>query len=150
MFRRASRLGRAGIVLSVIGLLGLAYAQATVVTQAEWAVYMTQGLGLDWNLPENAKSNHYLERLDWTNSIEFQAAQMLDGSTATPLEDGSVQSEPGEPSEALYQVATLRAGDYGFRVKLGGAVPCSKYPIRLTRCFSRTCPRAGWTSIASR
>ena len=124
MSTRASRLGRVGIVLSVIGLLGLALgfgiAQSTVVTQAEWAVYMTQGLGLDWNLPPNAKSDHYLERLDWTNSIEFQAAQMLDGSTATPLEDGSVHSEPGEPSEALYQVATLRAGDYGFRVKFGG------------------------------
>ncbi len=124
MSTKASRLGRAGIGLSVLGLLGLALgfgiAQSTVVTQAEWAVYMAQGLGLDWNLPPNAKSNHYLERLDWTNSIEFQAAQMLDGSTATPLEDGSVQSEPGEPSEALYQVAMLRAGDYGFRVKLGG------------------------------
>ena len=121
---RASRLGRVGIVVSVIGLLGLALgfgiAQSTVVTQAEWAVYMAQGLGLDWNLPPNAKSNHYVERLAWTNDIEFRAAQMLDGSTATPLEDGSIQSEPGEPSEALYQVATLRAGDYGFRVKLGG------------------------------
>ena len=124
MSRSASRLGRAGIVVSVIGLLGLALgygiAQSTVVTQAEWAVYMAQGLGLDWNLPPNAKSNHYIERLAWANSIEFRAAQMLDGSTATPLEDGSVQSEPGEPSEALYRMATLRAGDYGFRVKLGG------------------------------
>ena len=124
MSRRPSRLGRVGVVVSVVGLLGLALgfgiAQSTIVTQAEWAVYMTQALGLDWNLPTNAKSNHYLERLDWTNSIEFPAAQMLEGSTATALEDGSVQSEPGEPSEALYEVSTLRAGEYGFRVKLGG------------------------------
>ena len=146
MFRRASRLGRAGIVLSVIGLLGLAYAQATVVTQAEWAVYMTQGLGLDWNLPENAKSNHYLERLDWTNSIEFQAAQMLDGSTATPLEDGFVQSEPGEPSEALYQVATLRAGDYGFRVKLGGGGAVLKVSDQAYEMFQPDMP-ARWVDL---
>lgn len=124
MSRKTTRLGRAGTVLAVLGLLGLALgygvAQSTTVTQAEWAVYMAQGLGLDWNLPENAKSNHYLERLDWTNGIEFQASQMLDGSTATASADGSVQSGIGTPSEALYQVATLRAGDYGFRVKLGG------------------------------
>lgn len=124
MSRSTTRLGRAGTVVAVLGLLGLALgygvAQNTTVTQAEWAVYMAQGLGLDWNLPNNAKSNHYLERLDWTNSIEFQASQMLDGSTATPLGDGSVQASTGAPSEALYQVATLRAGDYGFRVKLGG------------------------------
>ncbi len=124
MSRGTTRLGRAGTAIAVLGLLGLALgygvAQSTLVTQAEWAVYMAQGLGLDWNLPENAKSDHYLERLDWTNGIEFQASQMLDGSTATPLDDGSVQSEVGAPSEALYQMATLRAGDYGFRVKLGG------------------------------
>lgn len=124
MSRRASRLSRAGIVLSVLVVLGIALgygiAQSTVVTQAEWAVYMAQGLGLDWNLPPNAKSNHYLERLDWTNGVEFQASQMLDGSTAMAAGDGTVASETGGPSEALYEVATLRAGDYGFRVKLGG------------------------------
>ena len=139
MSRTASRLGRVGIVVSVIGLLGLALgfgiAQATVVTQAEWAVYMTRGLRLDWNLPLNAKSDHYLARLDWTNGVEFQAAQMLDGSTATSLEDGSVQSEPGEPSEALYQVATLRAGDYGFRVKLGGGGAVLKVSDRAYELF---------------
>lgn len=139
MSRRAGRLGRVGVVVSVMGLLGLALgfgiAQSTVVTQAEWAVYMTQGLGLDWNLPANAKSNHYLERLDWTKSIEFQAAQMLEGSTATALEDGSVQSEPGEPSEALYEVATLRAGDYGFRVKLGGGAAVLKVSDRAYELF---------------
>lgn len=124
MSKRATRLGRVGIALSVLAVLGLALgfgiAQSTIVTQAEWAVYMAQGLGLDWNLPPNAKSNHYLERLDWTNGIEFDASQMLDGSTATSRSDGSVESHVGQPAEALYQVATLRAGDYGFRVKLGG------------------------------
>jgi len=111
-------------VLAVLGALGAALgfgiAQSSVVTQAEWAVYMAQGLGLDWNLPSNAKSNHYLARLDWTNSIEFRATQMLDGSTALPREDGSVQSPTDAPGEALYEVATLRPGDYGFRVKMGG------------------------------
>jgi hypothetical protein len=115
------------IAVLAIGALGAALeygvAQSTVVTQAEWAVYLAQGLGLDWNLPPNAKSNHYLARLEWTKSVEFQAAQMLEGSTATPLEDGSIEAG-AVPVEALYEVAMLRAGDYGFRVKLasGGAV----------------------------
>jgi hypothetical protein len=49
---------------------------------------------------------------------------MLEGSTASASEDGSVQSNLGSPAEALYEVAMLRAGDYGIRVKLsgGGAV----------------------------
>ena len=113
--------GVAVFSLSVLGVaLGFGIAQNTVVTQAEWAVYLAQGLGLDWNLPPNAKSNHYLARLEWTKSVEFQAAQMLEGSTASPSGDGSVQSNLASPAEALYEVAMLRAGDYGFRVKLAG------------------------------
>ncbi len=113
-----------GVVLSSLTVMGVALgygiAQTTVVTEAEWAVYLAQGLGLDWNLPPNAKSNHYLARLQWTKSVEFQASQMLEGSTASPSEDGSVHSGLGSPAEALYEVAMLRAGDYGFRVKLSG------------------------------
>jgi hypothetical protein len=119
-----------GIVVSSLVLLGVAIgygvAQNTVVTEAEWAVYLAQGLGLDWNLPPNAKSNHYLARLEWTKSIEFQAAQMLEGSTAVPAEDGSVRSATSSPAEALYEVAMLRAGDYGFRVKLSGGAALLK------------------------
>ena len=66
-FRRVS--------VSVLVLAGLAafvgygVAQNTEVTQAEWAVYMVRGLKLDWNLPDNPKSNHYIERLDWQSGI---------------------------------------------------------------------------------
>jgi len=113
-----------GVVVSSLAVLGVALgfgiAQSTVVTEAEWAVYLAQGLGLDWNLPPNAKSNHYLARLQWTKSVEFQASQMLEGSTASPSQDGSIQSNLPSPAEALYEVAMLRAGDYGFRVKLAG------------------------------
>ena len=113
-----------GVVVFAVAALGLALgfgiAQSTVVTQAEWAVYLAQGLGLDWNLPPNAKSNHYLARLQWTKSVEFQAAQMLEGSTASPSPDGSVRSSLASPAEAFYEVSMLRAGDYGFRVKLAG------------------------------
>ncbi len=119
--RRVRQVGVGLLVLTVLGLaLGYGIAQSTVVTQAEWAVYLAQGLGLDWNLPPNAKSNHYLARLVWTRSIEFQASQMLDGSTAKPSGDGAIQSSAASASEALYEVSMLRAGDYAFRVKLGG------------------------------
>ena len=110
----------AAVVGLVGGALGYGIAQGMAVTQAEWAVYMAQGLGLDWNLPPNAKSNHYLARLDWTNSIEFGAGQMMDGSTAETNADGSISADAGAPTEALYEMATLRPGDYGFRVKMGG------------------------------
>jgi hypothetical protein len=124
MKRLSRRMRLLGVVVSSLAVLGVALgygvAQSTVVTQAEWAVYLAQGLGLDWNLPPNAKSNHYLARLQWTKSVEFQASSMLEGSTATPSEDGSVRSSLGSPAEALYEVAMLRAGDYGFRVKLAG------------------------------
>ncbi len=107
-------------LLAILGVaLGFGVAQSNVVTESEWAVYLAQGLGLDWNMPPNAKSNHYLARLQWTNSIEFQATQMLEGSTASPSGDGSVCSTLPGPAEALYEVSMLRAGDYGFRVKLG-------------------------------
>jgi hypothetical protein len=113
-----------GVVASSLAILvvalGFGVAQSTVVTEAEWAVYLAQGLGLDWNLPPNPKSNHYLARLEWTKAVEFQAAQMLEGSTASASSDGSVQSTLSGPAEALYEVSMLRAGDYGFRVKLAG------------------------------
>lgn len=124
MKRLSRRMRLFGVAMSSLAVLGVALgfgiAQNTVVTEAEWAVYLAQGLGLDWNLPPNAKSNHYLARLQWTKSVEFQAAQMLEGSTASPSQDGSVQSTLASPAEALYEVAMLRAGDYGFRVKLAG------------------------------
>jgi hypothetical protein len=124
MKRLSRRTRLSGVVASSVAVLGLALglgiAQSTVVTQAEWAVYLAQGLGLDWNLPANAKSNHYLARLQWTKSVEFHAAQMLEGSTASPSQDGSIQSSLASPAEALYEVSMLRAGDYGFRVKLAG------------------------------
>jgi hypothetical protein len=113
-----------GVGLSSLAALGLALgygvAQSTIVTQAEWAVYLAQGLGLDWNLPPNAKSNHYLARLRWTKAVEFQASSMLEGSTAILSDDGSVHSGLGSLAEAWYEVSMLRAGDYGFRVKLSG------------------------------
>jgi hypothetical protein len=115
----------AGLALSGIAL-GYGIAQGTVVTEAEWAVYLAQGLGLDWNLPPHPKSNHYLARLEWTKGLEFQAAQMLDGSTVHSAEDGSVRSDGPTPGEALYEVSMLRAGDYGFRVKLGGGAALLK------------------------
>ena len=122
--RRANRLRHVGVGLLLLAVLGTALgfgiAQSTVVTQAEWGVYMTQALGLDWNLPQNPKSEDYLARLDWTSSIEFEASHLLDGSTVTPGADGAVQGIPGVPAEAFYEVATLRPGDYGFRVKMGG------------------------------
>ena len=125
MSRRANRLRRVGVgllLLAVLGTtaLGFGIAQSTVVTHAEWGVYMAQALRLDWNLPPNPKSEHYLARLDWTYSIEFEASQMLEGSTARAGEDGAIEAVPGVPAEALYEIATLRPGDYTFRVKMGG------------------------------
>jgi hypothetical protein len=124
MARLSRRIRFAGVALVMLVALGLALgygvAQSTVVTQAEWAVYVAQGLGLDWNLPENPKSNHYLARLNWTKSVEFRASSMLDGSTAQPSADGSIRTASMGPSEALYEVSMLRAGDYGFRVELAG------------------------------
>jgi len=128
MKRLSRRMRLSGVVVSSLAVLGVALgfgiAQNTVVTQAEWAVYLAQGLSLDWHLPPNPKSNHYIARLQWTKSVEFQASQMLEGSTASPSDDGSVRSNLASPAEALYEVAMLRAGDYGFRVKLadGGAL----------------------------
>ena len=124
MSRRASRARHVGVGLLLLAVLGTAFgfavAQSTVVTQAEWGVYMTQALRLDWNLPANPRSEDYLARLDWSNSIEFAASHMLDGSTARAAADGAVEGVPGVPAEALYEVATLRPGDYTFRVKMGG------------------------------
>jgi len=141
--RRMPLLGVAVSSLAVLGAaVGFGVAQSTVVTEAEWAVYLAQGLGLDWNLPPNPKSNHYLARLQWTKSVEFQAAQMLEGSTASPAGDGSVHSGLTSPAEALYEVAMLRAGDYGFRVKLAGGgallkVADQTYEIYQPRADSR-------------
>ena len=125
MTRHASRhlrlVGTILVAITAVGIaIGFGIAQSTVVTEAEWAVYMAQGLDLDWNMPPNAKSNHYLARLDWTKSVEFDAAQMLEGSTARPSGDRSIQADSATPAEALYEVSTLRPGDYGLRVKLAG------------------------------
>ena len=76
-----------------------------------------------------------MARLEWSKSIDFQASQMLEGSTAQLQADGSVQGDPIVPSEALYEVATLRAGDYGFRVKLGGGEAVLKVADRTYELF---------------
>ena len=52
--------------------------------------------------------------------MEFHASQVMDGSPAPPLGPGGAIIGSGTPTEALYEVAMLRAGEYGFRVKLGG------------------------------
>jgi hypothetical protein len=135
------------LVLTVLGLaLGYGIAQSTVVTQAEWAVYLAQGLGLDWNLPPNAKSNHYLARLEWTKSVEFQASQMLDGSTAQKAADGSIEAGTGSPAEALYQISMLRAGDYAFRVKLGGGGATLKIENRTFDLYQPE-PQSRWVDL---
>ena len=112
------------VVLATLAVLasalGFGIAQSTVVTESEWVVYMAQGLALDWNLPDSPKSQDYLERLDWKQDIDFSAGELVDGSTAA-LDGGLVMGTgDGSPAEALYRFATLRRGDYGLRIKMGG------------------------------
>jgi hypothetical protein len=145
--RRVRLAGVGVLVLAALGLaLGYGIAQSTIVTQAEWAVYLAQGLDLDWNLPPNAKSNHYLARLEWTKSVEFQASQMLEGSTAQPLGDGSIQGSGGSPLEALYQVSMLRGGDYAFRLRLAGGSATFKVENRTFDVYQPD-PELRWVDL---
>lgn len=121
-FRRASV--SVLVLACVAAFVGYGIAQNAEVTQAEWAVYMVRALKLDWNLPANPKSNHYIERLDWQSGIEFAATGMEEGSSPTIRVDENFIEAEGPAAEALYRVSTIRWGNYGFRVNLanGGAV----------------------------
>ncbi len=132
MPRRQERNHRASVltlaVVGIIAAMGYGIAQSTVVTQAEWAVYMVRALNLDWNLPPNPKSNHYIERLNWQSGIEFAATSLELGPSPSvrvdsQIDQGFIQAE-GPAAEAMYRVSTIRPGEYGFRLKLadGGAV----------------------------
>ncbi len=132
MSRRQDRNRRASVlilvVVGVIAAMGYGIAQSAVVTQAEWAVYMVRALNLDWNLPPNPKSNHYIERLNWRSGIEFAATSLESGSSPTvrvdaQIDQGFIEAQ-GPAAEAMYRVSTIRPGEYGFRLKLanGGAV----------------------------
>lgn len=112
------------VFAGVIAAMGYGIAQNTVVTQAEWAVYMVRALSLDWNLPSNPKSNHYIDRLNWQSGIEFEATSLEMGSSPfIRVGEGYIESE-APSAEALYRVSTIRPGDYMFRLRLadGGAV----------------------------
>jgi hypothetical protein len=132
MSRRQDRNRQASVlilvVFGIIAAMGYGIAQSTVVTQAEWAVYMVRALNLDWNLPPNPKSNHYIERLNWRSGIEFAATSLESGSSRTVRVDSQVDlgfiEAQGPAAEAMYRVSTIRPGEYGFRLKLanGGAV----------------------------
>ncbi len=72
----------AALVVTIGGLIaavGYGVAQNNVVTQAEWAVYVVRALELDWSLPPNAKSYHYIDRLNWGSSIDFSALHLQEG-----------------------------------------------------------------------
>ncbi len=124
----------AGIVISAFVVLavlvGYGVAQSTQVMQAEWAVYMVQGLGLDWNMPPEATANDYVARLLWSTSIEFPATRTLPGSSPSL----SVQSSTTPPfietdaptAEALYRISTVQSGDYNFSVNLAGGTTMFK------------------------
>jgi hypothetical protein len=117
----------AALVVTIGGLIaavGYGVAQNNVVTQAEWAVYVVRALELDWSLPPNAKSYHYIDRLNWGSSIDFSALHLQEGSSpflraVTDVDPNFVQAE-SPAAEALYRVNTHRPGDYGFRVRLAG------------------------------
>lgn len=113
-----------GVLAAVVAAMSYGIAQNSVVTQAEWAVYMVRALRLDWNLPLNPKSSHYIERLNWQSGIEFDATAMELGSSPTlHVGEDYVEAE-GPTAEAIYRISTIRPGDYGFRLRLakGGAV----------------------------
>jgi hypothetical protein len=96
--KRLSKRTRLGVV--VFGCRSrpcprLRVAQSTVVTQAEWAVYLAQGPV--WTEPAaEREGNHYLARLQWTKSVELGGsdARRLDRE---PVPDGSVR----RPSRVL-------------------------------------------------
>jgi hypothetical protein len=118
------------VVAGVVGLVGYGVAQNTVVTEAEWAVYMVQGLDLDWNMPPNATANEYVARLLWSTSIEFPATRALPGSSPSlTIQSDAVPAfiETDSPTaEALYRVSTMQPGDYNFRVNLAGGTAMFK------------------------
>ena len=122
--------GIIGAIVMTGALVGYGVAQSTQVTQAEWAVYMVQGLGLDWNMPPNSTANEYVARLLWSTSIEFPATRTLPGSSPSL----TVQSDAvpafiatdAPTAEALYRVSTIQAGDYNFRVNLAGGTAMFK------------------------
>lgn len=131
VFARRFRPALVGGALLLLGLgaaVSYSVAQNTVVTHAEWVVYMVQALGLDWNLPPNAKTRDYLARLNWTTSIEFQADEPLAGSSPGVVKEGegpqSYVRSTVPAGEALYRFATLQPGDYNLRVRMasGSAV----------------------------
>jgi len=111
-----------GMLAAISGAVSYGVAQNTVVTQAEWVVYMVQALDLDWSLPKNARTKDYVERLHWTGSIEFEASSALAGTSLIRESSGteSYLRAAGVPGEALYRVGTLQAGDYGLRLSLAG------------------------------
>jgi hypothetical protein len=128
MPKKKVRYRRAGVMIlvfaGIVAAMGYGIAQSTVVTQAEWAVYMVRALSLDWNLPDNPKSNHYIGRLNWQAGIEVAATGFEPGSSPfLTVDSGYVQAE-GPDAEAIYRVSTIRPGDYAFRLKLanGGAL----------------------------
>ncbi len=124
----------AGVIIGAIvmmgALVGYGVAQSTQVTQAEWAVYMVQGLGLDWNMPANSTANEYVARLIWSTSIEFPATRTLPGSSPSlTVQSDAVPAFVGTDAptaEALYRVSTIQAGDYNFRVNLAGGTAMFK------------------------
>ncbi len=125
-YRRAAAL--IVMVGGLIAAVGYGVAQTNIVTQAEWAVYVVRALELDWSLPSNAKSYHYIDRLNWGSSIDFSALHLQEGSSpflraVTDGDPNFVQAE-SPAAEAFYRVNTHRPGDYAFRVRLagGGAV----------------------------
>lgn len=122
-FRRAI-VGGALLLGGLGAAVGYGVAQNTIVTHAEWVVYMVQALGLDWNLPPNAKTRDYLARLNWTSSIEFQADEPLAGSSPDLVREGegaqTYLTTPVPPAEAFYRFSTLQPGDYNLRVRMAG------------------------------
>ena len=126
MFGKKVRYRHFGILIVIlaglVAAVGYGVAQSTVVTQAEWAVYMVQALELDWHLPPNPKSHDYMSRLSWTSGIEFGASQMLPGSSSSirVASTGAYVQAEAPMAEALYNVGTIRPGNYDFRVKLAG------------------------------
>ncbi|HEX9724184.1 MAG TPA: hypothetical protein VGC53_07860 [Vicinamibacteria bacterium] len=130
--RGKGRLAATAVAAFVVvsSLVGYGVAQSTQVTQAEWAVYMVQGLGLDWNMPPQATANDYVARLLWSTSIEFPATRVLPGSSASLAinEDAAPAfiNTSSPTAEALYRISTVQPGDYNFRVNLAGGTAMLK------------------------
>lgn len=114
----------------VSGFVGYGVALSTQVSQAEWAVYMVQSLGLDWNMRPQATANDYVARLLWSTSLEFPATRILPGSSASlAVQQDAAPAfiETSSPTaEALYRISTVQPGDYNFRVNLAGGTAMLK------------------------